>query len=124
MLQAAIGVERQLPPNTAAAVTYTNSRALHLDQTVPINPPPPGTYIPGQPNSGVRPYGLTAGNLFEYEFGGMLHQNILMANFNTRFCRYVSLFGIYHVNHSNDPPSTSSHSYYISDDSFCSSLCL
>src|SRR4029077_17713509 len=62
MIQSAIGVERQLPRNTTVAVTYTNTRALHMDQTVPINTPLPGTYIPGQPASGVRPYGLAAGN--------------------------------------------------------------
>ena len=61
MIQSAIGVERQLPRNTTVAVTYTNTRALHMDQTVPINTPLPGTYIPGQPASGVRPYGLARG---------------------------------------------------------------
>ena len=55
MMQSAIGVERQLPRNTTVAVTYTNTRALHMEQTVPINTPLPGTYIPGQPDSGVRP---------------------------------------------------------------------
>ena len=49
MIQSAIGVERQLPRNTTVAVTYTNTRALHMEQTVPINTPLPGTYIPGQP---------------------------------------------------------------------------
>ena len=70
MMQTAIGVERQLPRNTTVAVTYTNTRGLHMQQTVPINAPLPGTYVPGQPSSGVRPYGLAAGNLFEYESGG------------------------------------------------------
>jgi hypothetical protein len=98
MIQSAIGVERQLPRNTTVAVTYTNTRALHMDQTVPINTPLPGTYIPGQPTSGVRPYGLGAGNLFAYESGGMMRQHILMANFNTRFSRNVSLFGNYQFN--------------------------
>src|ERR1035441_4674139 len=65
MMQSAIGVERQLPRSTTVAVTYTNTRALHLNQTVPINTPLPGTYIPSQPSSGLRPYGLNAGNLFE-----------------------------------------------------------
>jgi hypothetical protein len=122
LLQSAIGVERQLPHNTTVAVTYTNSRALHLDQTVPINTPLPGTYIPGQPNSGVRPYGLTAGNLFQYESGGMLHQNILMANFNTRFSRNVSLFGNYQFNHSNDLPGTPTNPYNFAEDWGRSSL--
>ena len=100
-LQSAIGVERQLPRNTTMAVTYTNTRALHLEQTVPINTPLPGTYIPGKWAAACCPM-ATAGNLFEYESGGLMKQNILMANFNTRFSRNVSLFGNYSYNRSND----------------------
>src|SRR5439155_1086864 len=48
-MQGAIGVERQLPRNTTAALMYTYTRALHIQQTVPINTPLPGTYIVGQP---------------------------------------------------------------------------
>ena len=115
-MQSAIGVERQLPRNTTMAVTYTHTQALHLEQVVPINTPLPGTYIPGQPTSGVRPYGLAAGNLFEYESGGMLRQNILMANFNTRFSKNVSLFGNYQFNHSNDLPGTPTNPYDFAQD--------
>ena len=122
LMQSAIGVERQLPRNTTVAVTYTNSRALHTAQTVPINTPLPGTYIPGQPNSGVRPYGLAGGNLFEYESGGMMKQNIVMANFNTRFSRNVSLFGNYQFNHSNDLPGTPTNPYDFLQDWGRSSL--
>ncbi len=122
LIQTAIGVERQLPHNTTVAVTYTSTRALHLDQTVPINTPLPGTYIPGQPNSGVRPYGLAAGNLFEYESGGMMRQNILMANFNTRFSRKVSLFGNYQFNHSKDLPGSPTDPYNFAEDWGRSSL--
>jgi hypothetical protein len=122
LIQSAIGVERQLPHNTTLAVTYTNTRALHLDQTVPINTPLPGTYIPGQANSGVRPYGLAAGNLFEYESGGLMRQNILMANFNTRFSRRVSLFGNYQFNHSKDLPGTPTDPYNFAEDWGRSSL--
>jgi hypothetical protein len=111
LLQSAIGVERQLPHNTTMALTYTNTRALHMSQTIPINTPLPGTYIIGQPNSGVRPYGLTAGNLFEYESGGMMTQHILMYNFNTRFSRKISLFGNYQFNHSEDLPGTPTNPY-------------
>src|ERR1017187_9994254 len=48
LMQSAIDVERQLPRNTTVAVTYTNTRALHTAQTVPINTPLPGTYVLGQ----------------------------------------------------------------------------
>ena len=89
------------------ALTYTNTRALHMAQTVPVNTPLPGTYIVGQSNSGVRPYGLAAGNIFENESGGVMKQHILMYNFNTRFSRKVSLFGNYQYNHSEDLPEAS-----------------
>jgi hypothetical protein len=109
-LQSAIGVERQLPRNTTMALTYTNTRALHLEQTVPINTPLPGTYIQGEPGSGVLPYG-NEGNLFEYESGGLMKQNLIMANFNTRFSKNVSLFGNYSYNRANALPTTPSDPY-------------
>lgn len=121
-MQGAIGVERQLPHNTTAAVTYTYTRALHTQQTVPINTPLPATYIVGQPNSGVYPYGLDAGDLFEYESGGVLKQHILMAIFNTRFSRNVSLFGNYSWNASNDLPGAPTNPYDFASDWGRSSL--
>ena len=122
MMQSAIGIERQLPHTTTVALTYTHTQALHLQQTVPINTPLPGTYIPGEPDSGVRPYGLSAGDLFEYESGGIMKQNILMANFNTRFSRNVSLFGNYSYNRSNDLPGSPSDPYNFAQDYGRSSL--
>jgi hypothetical protein len=114
--QSAIGVERQLPRNTTVAVTFTNTRAVHLQQTVPINTPIPGTYPTGQPSLGVRPYGAAAGNLFEYESGGLMKQNIVMANFNTRFNKNVSLFGNYSLNYANDLPGSPSNPYNFLQD--------
>jgi hypothetical protein len=105
--QLAIGVERQLPKNTTVALTYTNTRGTHLLQTVNINTPLPGTDI--------RPYG-NAGNLWLYESGGLLRQHILMANFNTRFSRSVSLFGNYSVNWANDLPGTPTNPYDFAQD--------
>ncbi len=122
LMQTAIGMERQLPRNTTVAVTYTNTRGLHLSQTVPINTPLPGTYVVGQPESGVRPYGLAAGNLFEYESGGILKQNILMFNFNTRFNSKISLFGNYSFNRASDLPGTPSNPYDFLQDWGRSSL--
>jgi hypothetical protein len=121
----AVGVERQLPKNTTVAVTYTNNRSNHLSQTVPINAPLPGTYdrlqAPG-PTNGFFPYGYGAGNLFEYESGGLLKQNILMVNFNTRFSRRVSLQGNYQYTSANDLPGTPSNPYNFAQDWGRSSL--
>ena len=121
MMQSAIGVERQLPGNTTVAVTFTDTRAVHGLQTVPINTPLPGTFIPGQPNSGIRPYG-NAGNLFLYESGGMLRQNIIMTNFNTRFTRNLSLQGNYSYNNAKDLPASPSDPYNFALDWARSSL--
>jgi hypothetical protein len=70
----------------------------------------------------VRPYGFGAGNLFAYESGGMMRQHILMANFNTRFSRNVSLFGNYQFNHSKDLPGTPTDPYNFAQDWGRSSL--
>jgi hypothetical protein len=113
-MQGAIGVERQLPHNTTAAVTYTYTRSTHLLQTVAINAPLPG--------SGLRPYGDAAGNLFQYESGGNLQQDILMANFNTRFRRGISLFGNYSLNYAKDLPGTPTNPYNFAQDWGRSSL--
>jgi Carboxypeptidase regulatory-like domain len=118
-IQSAIGVERQLPKSTTVAVTYTNNRANHLAQTVPINTPFPGTYnplLPPGPSNGLFPYGYAAGNLLEYESGGLLKQDILMVNFNTRFSRRVSLQGNYQYTHANDLPSSPTNPYNFAQD--------
>jgi hypothetical protein len=115
MMQSAIGIERQLPANTTVAVTYTYTRADHMLQTVNVNAPLPGTYVPGEPQSGLRPYG-DAGNLFLYESGGLLRQHIMFANFNTRFSRNVSLQGNYSLQYANDLPSVPSNPYNFMQD--------
>jgi Carboxypeptidase regulatory-like domain len=124
-IQSAIGVERQLPHNTTVAVTYTNNRSDHLQQTVPINTPYPGTYnfnAPLGPTNGVYPYGYAAGNLVEYESGGFLKQDILMFNFNTRFSRRVSLQGNYQYTHAKDLPGSPTDPYNFLQDYGTSNL--
>jgi hypothetical protein len=115
-MQGAIGVEHQLPRNTTVAVTYTFNRANHLQQTVPINAPLPGTFIQGVPNSGVFPYGSDAGNLYQYQSGGLMRQDIIMVNFNTRLTRNTSLFGNYSYNHANDISGMPSNPYNFAQD--------
>jgi hypothetical protein len=124
-IQSAIGVERQLPHSTTVAVTYTDNRSNHLAQSVPINTPYPGTYnyllAPG-PTNGVFPHGYSAGDLIEYESGGILKQDILMFNFNTRFSRRVSLQGNYQYTHAHDLPGSPTNPYNFMQDWGTSSL--
>jgi hypothetical protein len=113
-MQGAIGVERQLPRNSTVSVTFTENRSNHLDQVVPINAPLPGTYnplLPPGPGNGIFPYGYAAGNIYNTESGGILHQHIVMVSFNTRFSRRVSLQGNYQYTRANDLPGTPSNPY-------------
>jgi Carboxypeptidase regulatory-like domain len=118
-IQSAIGVERQLPHSTTASLTYTNTRGEHYLQTVPINAPLPGTFnplLPLGPNNGVFPFGYNAGYLFEYQSGGVLRQSILMATFNTRFTKNVSLYANYQLTDAKDLPSVPTDPYNLALD--------
>lgn len=118
-IQSAIGVERQLPHNTTVSATYTNNRAEHLAQTVPINTPLPGTFnplLPLGPGNGVFPYGYGAGNQFEYESGGILRQHIFMVTMNTRFSSRVSIFANYQLMYANDLPAMPTDPYNFNMD--------
>jgi len=103
-----------LPRNTTASLTYTNTRAEHYLQTVPINSPLPGTFnplLPLGPANGAFPLGYEAGNIFEYESGGILRQNILMATVNSRFSSRFSIYANYQLTYANDLPSTPTDPY-------------
>jgi hypothetical protein len=118
-MQSAIGVERQLPHTTTVAVTFTNNRSLHLSQNVDINTPLPGTFNPLLPlgaANGVFPYGYGAGRIMELESGGLMRQNMLMLNFNTRFSTRVSLFGNYSLNYAKDLPGSPTNPYNFAMD--------
>ncbi len=118
-MQTALGVERQLPRNTTVAVTYTSNRTVHLAQSIPINTPLPGSFNPALPLSatnGLFPYGYSAGTIFESESGGLLRQNMVSVNFNTRFSTKVSLFGNYSLNYAKDLPSSPTNPYDFMQD--------
>jgi hypothetical protein len=118
-IQSAIGVERQLPRNTTASLTYTNTHGEHYLQTVPVNAPLPGTFNPLLalgPANGVFPYGYSAGNIFQDESGGLLRQSIMMATLNTRFNKNVSLYANYQLTFAKDLPSTPTNPYDFMQD--------
>jgi len=98
--QGAFGVERQLPRNTSLAVTYTTTRGVHELVERDINAPFPGTYVPGQPRTGIRPYGIN-GDIYNWESTGVLNQNQLIVNVNARVNSKISLNGGYFFSHAN-----------------------
>ena len=91
IMQTAIGIEHQLPWHTTVATTFTVSHAIHLLRTRNINAPL---------DNGLRPYG-DIGNIDLYESTGVLNQNQLITNINSRVNTKVSLFAFYVFNHAN-----------------------
>jgi hypothetical protein len=96
-MQSSLSVERQLPAHTTLALTYTNSRGVHVFRSEDINAPLPGTYIRGVAGTGVFPYGQP-GPIFLMESSGIYKQNQLIANVNTRVNAGFSIFGFYVLN--------------------------
>ena len=121
-MQGAIGVERQLPHNTTVAVTYTYTRALH-DGADGAHQHAAARHLHPRPaHSGVYPFGSPRAICSNTNPAASCKQNILMANFNTRFTRNVSLFGNYQWNHSHDLPGTPTNPYNFAADWGRSSL--
>jgi len=93
-IQSVISVERSLPRNFTLTLSYVNARTLHLLRARPINAPLPGTFIPGVPNSGIRPLG-SSDNIFEYESTGRFNQNQLIVGLTNTLGRRGSIRAFY-----------------------------
>jgi hypothetical protein len=91
----ALTIERQLPGKTTISGTILNVLATHMMSIVNVNTPLPGTYIPGEPMSGVRPLGNAAGNVFVYEGDGFLRQNLGWVQVTNKINPRVSLTAYY-----------------------------
>jgi hypothetical protein len=105
-MQSVFSVERQLPRNLTIAASYINIRTLHVLRTRPLNAPLSGTFLPGVPESGIRPLDCadfippeinpsTRCNVFSYESSGRYNQNQFILNFNSRLGRTGSLNAYY-----------------------------
>lgn len=92
-------VERSLPANVKLSLTYMHSRASRSQRLVNINAPLGGTFIPGVPNSGVRPLGADAGNVLEYQSTGRSISNTLSVNLNGTV-KKAQFWGGYNLNKS------------------------
>jgi hypothetical protein len=93
--QSALTIERSLPGRTTISATVVNLLATHLVSIVNVNTPLPGTYIPGDPDSGVRPLGNAAGNVFVYEAEGFIKENIGWVRITNNINSRVSLNAYY-----------------------------
>jgi hypothetical protein len=95
--RAMFAMERLLPAKIKLSITYFYGNTDRLQRVVNINAPLGGTFIPGQPNSGVRPLGSDAGNIFEYQATGKSIGSTLSFNLNGNF-KAASFWGGYNLN--------------------------
>jgi hypothetical protein len=122
-IQAALGVERQLPFKTTMAVFYIGSRTNNLLRTRNVNAP----VCPSQLNcnGALRP-NPTLGNIYEYESTGVLNQHQIIFNFRTNVSNTIQLFGNYRLAFAkSDTDSVNSfpaYSYDLSSEYGTSSL--
>lgn len=119
-LQSAVGIDRQLPHNITISVNYLNTRGTHILQTMNINSPYPGTYVPpagGLPAQGLYPFGQSAGIIDQYSATGVYRQNQLVFNGNARINAKFSLFGYYAYGHvKTDANGSPSNPYNLAAD--------
>ncbi|HZH31129.1 MAG TPA: carboxypeptidase regulatory-like domain-containing protein [Pyrinomonadaceae bacterium] len=90
-IQSTASVERLLPGRVTVTASFVNTRTLHLLRSRNIN----------APIGGVRPLGDARGNVFQYESSGILNQNQLIINANTRFNPNFSIFSNYTLGKAN-----------------------
>jgi hypothetical protein len=93
-LRTTFSVERVLPKNVRVTLTYAHNHFQRMRRYVNINAPLGGTFIPGIPNSGVRPLGNEAGNVFQYQSTGRQVSNSINVNVNGTLMK-VNFFGGY-----------------------------
>ena len=97
-MQAAVGVERQLPAKTTLAAFFITSRILHQLRVRNVNAPVCAS--PTNCDGAMRP-DPSLGNVYEYESSGHTNQNQFIANFRSTLSTKMSLFGFYRLGFSN-----------------------
>jgi hypothetical protein len=119
--QTAAGVtaERSFGPWLHMAVYYMHYQGSHDDLSRNINAPLPGTFVPGQPNSGVRPLGGTQ-NIYQFTSEGSHHTNQVFGNTQMTVSKRITLFTYTtyanDVGDNNGATSFPSNQYRIADD--------
>ncbi|HEX4138244.1 MAG TPA: TonB-dependent receptor [Bryobacteraceae bacterium] len=101
-LASVLTLERQLPAKTTVSANWVHFHGTHFITTLNVNTPLPGTYNPADPLSGVRPYGSAAGNIFDYEPVGIVNQDQMWVEVNSKPNSRVSITASYQASWSSD----------------------
>ncbi len=89
-----LSVERQLPRKFSVFLFAFNYRTLHALRLRNVNAPLPGTYVPGESPSGVRPFG-NVGEIYQYESSAKLNLNQLAVGTRSQLNPAFSIFATY-----------------------------
>lgn len=121
-MQTVVAVERKLPLDINATVSYIHTRTLHALRSRDIN-----AFLPdGLPTVQIRPLGFLLGDIFQYESGGVFDQHQMVVNLNARFAKRHALFATYTLgkamSDTDGPESFGANPYDLSGEYARSSL--
>ncbi|MFY9620908.1 MAG: TonB-dependent receptor [Pyrinomonadaceae bacterium] len=110
IFRSTIGVEHQLSKTLQFQLTYTHTETRRSVRTLNINSPLGGTFNPAIPTSGVRPFGIAAGNIYEYKSDGRSRYDGLSVSANGKIAGKIDFWTNYSLNYSrgNDWGTTGS----------------
>jgi len=86
--------ERALGKMGNVSINYLHLQGVHDWTSLNINAPLPGTYIPGQPDSGTRPLGGTQ-NIYQFSSVGSHSTNQLFANTQLNINKHVMYWAFF-----------------------------
>ena len=108
MMTSALSIEQQVSKSANVSLSYLNTHGVHQLFTNDINSPLPGTFSLGEPQLGTRPLGSAAGNIYDFQSGGLFNQNQLIANFRLQLSTKLSLSGFYTLSYADADTSGNS----------------
>jgi hypothetical protein len=113
--QLGLSLERQLTKSSTLTATYLHTLGVHQVATIDANAYLPGSYIYGDPTSGVRP-DPDLGLIDETFPEAIYKQDQLIVSMNARFGPRFSLTGYFNLNTANSDTGTASNSYNLAQD--------
>lgn len=84
LIQTSPALEHTLSRILSVALTYTNSRGVHVVRTRDIDAPLPTAFDTRGLAAGPRPFGGLAGDIYQYEGSGTFRQNQVIVSSNAR----------------------------------------
>ncbi|HEX6188859.1 MAG TPA: TonB-dependent receptor [Pyrinomonadaceae bacterium] len=110
VFRSTIGVEHQISKTLQFQITYAHGETRRSVRTLNINSPLGGTFNPAVPTSGVRPFGLAAGNMYQYKSDGRSRYDSLSVSANGKIAGKIDFWSNYSLNYSrgNDWGTTGS----------------